>query len=66
MTRLHRLKVKVTIQGHMIYNLCLLHISLTIWTSVTLYSIQMFRLVRQCAERMTQLQVSSQGHISRT
>ena len=59
MTRLHRRKVKVTIQGHVIYpSFCVRSIFLKPFELVSLYFIQMFILVRQCAEPMTQLQDS--------
>ena len=68
MTRLHRLKVKVTIQGRVIYpSICVHSISPKPFELVSLYFIQMFLLVRQCAEPMTRLQrlkikVTVQGH----
>ena len=68
MNRLHRLKVKVTIQGHVIYpSICVRSISPKQFELVLLYFIQMFLLVRQCVELMTQLQrlkvnVTVQGH----
>ena len=68
MTRLHRLKVKATIQGHVIYpSICVRSISPKPVELVSLYFIQMFLLVRQCAEPMTQLQrlkvkVTVKGH----
>ena len=59
MTRLHRRKVKVTIQGHVIYpSFCVRSLFPKPFELVSLYFIQMFILVRQCAEPMTQLQDS--------
>ena len=57
MTQLHRLTVKVTIQGHVIYpSICFRSISPKPFELVSLYFIQMFLVVRQCAEPMAQLQ----------
>ena len=54
MTLLDRLKVKVTIQGHSIYpSICVHSISPKLFERVSFNFIQMFLLVRQCAEHMT-------------
>ena len=57
MTRLHRLKANVTIQGHVIYpSIFVRSISPKPFELVSFYFIQMFLLVIQYAEPMTQLQ----------
>ena len=56
MTQLHRVTFKVTIQCHVIYpSIFVRPIPPKLSELVSLYFIQMFPLVRQCAEPMTQL-----------
>ena len=55
MTRLHRLKVKITIQGHVIYPLiCVRSISSKPFELISLNCIQTVLSVRLCAKHMTQ------------
>ena len=68
MTRLHRLKVKVTLQSHEIYpSLRVCSISLEHFERFSLIYTQMFLSVSWCSEPMTQLRrlkvkVTLQGH----
>ena len=56
MTKLHRLKVKVTLQGHVINpSFRARSISPEYSKRISLNFTQMFLLVRRCAENMTQL-----------
>ena len=56
MTRLRRLKVKVTLHGHVIYpSICVRSISPEPFERFSLNFTQMFLRVIQCAEPMTQL-----------
>ena len=56
MTRLHRLQVKVTLQGHVIYpSIRVRSIFLESFERFSLNFTQMFLSVRRCAEHMTQL-----------
>ena len=65
MTRLHRLKVKVTLQGHGIYSsIRVRSIFPESFERFSLIFTQMFLSVRRCAEHMTQLprlKVTGQG-----
>ena len=63
MTRLHRLKVKVTLQSHGIYPLIRVRsISPELFERFSLNFIQAFLSVRCCAEPMTQRQGQTSGH----
>ena len=65
MTRQHRLKAKITIQGHVIYpSIYVRYITHTPFELDSLHFIQTFLLVRQCTEHMPQpnwLKVTGQG-----
>ena len=66
MTGLRRLKVKVTLQGHVIYpSICVRSISPEPFERFEFNFTQMFFSVRRCAEPMTKLcilKVTVQGH----
>ena len=68
MTRLHKLKVKVTLQSHGIYpSIHVRFISPELFERFSLNFIQMFLSVRWCAKPMTQqrrlkVKVTPQGH----
>ena len=68
MTQLSRVKVKVTLQGHVIYlSIRVCSIYPKPFDRFSLNFTQMFLLVRQCAEHMTQLprlnvKATGQGH----
>ena len=67
MTQLHSLKINVTIQGHKIYSSIFVRsISRQPFELVALIFIQVFFLVGQCAEHMTQPVTQGQDHWSRS
>ena len=66
MTRLHRLKVKVTIQGQVIYPWiwCLLYISQTVWTSFIILHSNIPLRTTVCRIHDSATKTQGQGHSS--